>query len=67
MPVHTGQQIAQTFMRSLVVVIQPPDPSHSAYLAQAVEQIGIQELSSHSTVKAFSKAVLLRLAFLDVG
>ena len=34
----------QTFMRSFVVVVQSPQPSHLANLAQGLKQISIQEL-----------------------
>jgi len=56
----------QTFMRSFVVVVQSPQPSHLAHLAQGLEQIGVQELITERAVEAFCKSVLLWLAFLYV-
>ena len=53
-------------MRSFVVVVEPPQPSHLANLAQRLEQIGVQKLVAERTVKAFRKTVLLWLSLLDV-
>jgi len=53
-------------MRSFVVVVQSPQPSHLAHLAQGLEQIGVQELITERAVEAFCKSVLLKLAFLYV-
>ena len=56
----------QTFLRSFVVVVESPQPSHLAHLAQGLEQIGVQELIAELAVEALGKSVLLRLSFLYV-
>jgi len=53
-------------MRSFVVVVQSPQTSHLVHLAQGLEQIGVQELVTERAVEAFSKSVLLWLAYLYV-
>ena len=58
--------MTQTLMGSLVVVIESPQPSHLAHLAQRLEQIGVQELVSERAIEALSKSVLLWLSLLDV-
>ena len=53
-------------MRSFVVVVQSPQPSHLANLAQGLKQISIQELIAEGAVEAFCKSVLLWLTFLYI-
>ena len=57
----------QTFMRSFVVVVESPQPSHLTHLAQRFEQIGIQELVSERAIEALGEAILLRFALLDAN
>ena len=54
----------QTFMRSLVVLVESTKPSNLVHLTQGLEQIGVQELIAERAVEALCKSVTLRLAFL---
>ena len=56
----------QTFMRSFVVVVQPPQPSHLANVAQRLEEVSVQELVAERAVEALRKAVLHWLTLLNV-
>ena len=53
-------------MWSFVVVVESPQPSHLAHLAQRLEQIGVQKLVPERAIEALGKSVLLWLALLDV-
>ena len=54
-------------MGSFFVIIQSPNPGHFSYLADALKQIRIEELSTERAVEAFNEAVLLWFAWLDIN
>jgi hypothetical protein len=57
---------AELRMRSLLVVIAPPNLQHGAGVRQRAEQGFVQQLVAQPAVEALDEAVLLRLSRCDV-
>ena len=61
-----GCQPAKTAVRTHGVVVRPPCLDDPSRRSQRGEQVLVQALVAQATIKAFDKAVLLRLARRDV-